>query len=333
MVEYVDIVADLAFGDSGKGKITSYLASKYSYDIVARWAGGNNAGHTVYVDGEKYATHLVPSGVFHGITSLIGPGCVLHPESFYQELDYLSAAGFDAHNLVKVAPNCHIVTEDHIEYDKRNLAAKLGTTSKGIAPAYASKAARTGILASQVLDSKYLFQGRPSGRILCEGAQGIWLDINQGNYPYVTSSETLPYAACSLGFPTQKIRNIWGCAKAYDTRSGEDPLFPNELLDVPEFKRIGELGEEYGTTTGRRRKVNWLNLDRLIEAINMTGSTHVVINKCDILEQFGEFKLYHNGNLLSFKNIQNFNVHIERNVVAACDLVIKMNFSSSPADL
>ena len=111
LIDKADIVVGLAWGDESKGKVTSQLASAKNedgsnyYDTVARWGGGNNAGHTVYVDGEKYKTHLIPSGVFHGVQSLIGPGCVLNPESFYKEIDYLSKSGFDM-SLIKVAPNC-----------------------------------------------------------------------------------------------------------------------------------------------------------------------------------------------------------------------------------
>ena len=132
-IQYVDIVADLSWGDTGKGKITSHLAKDKSYDYVCRWAGGNNAGHTVFLKGKKYKTHLVPSGVFHGIKSIIGPQCVVHPESLQEELDYLKEHGFDT-SLVKVSPRAHIVTDKHIKDDKKKLAKKLGTTSKGIAP-------------------------------------------------------------------------------------------------------------------------------------------------------------------------------------------------------
>lgn len=329
MIELADVITDLVYGDCGKGKVSAYLANHTKYDFVARWNGGNNAGHTVFVNGEKFSTHMIPAGVFYNTISLIGPGCVLHPESFYEEISYLTSSGFDAENLVKVHPNCQIVTDEHIKFDKENLAAKLGTTAKGIAPAYAAKAARTGIQAHQILEKKYLFDGKLYGKVLCEGAQGVWLDVNHGIYPYVTSSETLPYAACSLGFPPQLIRNIYGCAKAYDTRSGEDPRFPISLLDDPDLLAIADAGTEYGTTTGRRRKVNWLNLDRLIEAINLTGSTQIIINKCDILEKVGLFKLFFNNSLNVFSKTDFFEF-IESEVNKNCPLVREVNFSYSP---
>jgi adenylosuccinate synthase len=129
------------------------------------------------------------------------------------------------------------------------------------------------------------------GKILCEGAQSFWLDINYGNYPYVTSSETLPYSACSLGFSPKKIRDIIGVAKIYDTKSGVDPLFPNSLWDDEDLEKIINLGSEYGSTTGRKRLANWLRLDYLIQAIKISGANKLIINKCDVLEKVGKFKI------------------------------------------
>lgn len=340
MIDDVDVVVGLAWGDEAKGKITSHLASKLDangdshYSVVARWAGGNNAGHTVFVNGKSYKTHLVPSGVFHGVKSVVGPACVLHPESFYSELSYLRDNGFDT-SLVKVSPRCHIVRDEYLEFDKANLAKKLGTTSKGIAPSYAAKAAREGILAKDVLDSSMIWNEKLYGNVLCEGAQGVWLDLDLGNYPYVTSSTTLPYGACSLGFPAQKISSVWGAAKMYDTRSGEDPMFPDTLLDDEELLRIADEGKEYGVTTGRRRKVNWLNLDLLIDSIIVTGTTNLVISKCDILENVGLFKLWRNFELVEFDNIHSMKQYIYDQIISEISvrspLILKqIMFSSSP---
>lgn len=336
MLEFADIVVGLAWGDEAKGKITSQLASTGEYTAVARWAGGNNAGHTVYVNGEKYKTHLIPSGIFYGIKSIIGPGCVLHPQSFYEEVRYLEERGFDT-TLIKISPRCHIVTNEHIEIDKNKLANKLGTTSKGIAPVYAAKMKRAGILAKDYFQSNHmghlLWDEKLSGRLLCEGAQGIWLDIDHGNYPYVTSSTTISYGACSIGFPPQLIRNIWGAAKIYDTRSGEDPLFPNSLLENDELSKIGQFGNEIGVTTGRRRKVNWLDLNKLINAINLSGCTHLVISKCDILKELELFKMYTYGSenkLIEFKTIEQLKNEIRNHILEKCSLVKEIYFSSSP---
>lgn len=338
MIDAADIVVGLAWGDEAKGKITSQLASsigsdgKPRYDMVARWAGGNNAGHTVYVDGNKYKTHLIPSGVFYGVKSLIGPGCILHPESFYKELDYLSENGFDT-SLIKVASNCHIVTEKQIAFDKKHLAKRLGTTGRGIAPCYADKAARVGVLASDVLDDDYIWDGKLSGNLLCEGAQGVWLDIDHGLYPYVTSSITLPYGACSIGFPPQKVRQIWGAAKIYDTKSGEDPRFPPELMNDPALRRLAALGEEVGVTTGRMRKVNWLNLNLLIKAINITGTTDLVVSKCDIIDELGQFKVYHNDGLHSFLSLKGMIDFLDFEIRRAAPLLKDIRFSYSPEEI
>jgi len=328
-IKFADVVSDLSWGDTGKGKVTSYLAKIGDYDFVCRWAGGNNAGHTVFVDGKKYKTHLIPSGVFHGIKSVIGPGCVVHPVSFMKEINYLKDNGFDT-SLVKVSPKAHIVQDSHINYDSQNLSRSLGTTSKGIAPCYADKMARTGIRASQVLSDEYLWDEKLYGKILCEGAQGFYLDIDYGNYPYVTSSTTLPYGACSLGIPPQKIRKIFGICKAYDTRSGIDPDFPPELLDDPELTLIGDLGQEYGVTTGRRRTVNWLNVDKLAHAIEMTGVTHLVVNKCDILKEAGIFRIIESGEPVTAPDFKQFKQLIKREIDSCDHMIEEIIFSEDP---
>tara|TARA_R110002020_G_scaffold50716_7_gene143237 strand:+ start:23625 stop:24647 length:1023 start_codon:yes stop_codon:yes gene_type:complete len=333
MINAADIVVGLAWGDEAKGKVTSHLASLKKdgapyYDFVARWNGGSNAGHTIYVNDVCFKTHIVPCGILHGIKSIIGPNCVLNPDSFYRELDALGSKGADT-SLVRVSPRCHIVSEQHIEYDRLNLSKKLGTTSKGIAPCYADKAARTGVLARDVLDEELLWDENLYGNLLCEGAQGVWLDINRGRYPWVTSSETLPYSACSIGFPTQVINNIYGAAKIYDTRSGEDPMFPSLLFDDRHLKQIADVGAEYGVTTGRRRKVNWLNLNYLIESINLTGTTSLLISKCDILEEVGVYRLFYNEELLTFVSLVDMKSFIKTSINNDCPLVEKIGFSYS----
>jgi len=330
MVRNVDIVVGAAWGDEGKGKVTSYLAKCNKYDFVARWNGGSNAGHTIYHNGKKFATHIVPSGVFHGITSVIGPGCVVNLKAFYKEVEELSVGGIDT-SLIKIHPRAHIVTDEHINEDKTKLAGKLGTTSQGIAPAYRDKYARVGLLAKDsTLPKNFLLDEELHGDVLCEGAQGVWLDINWGNYPYITSSECLPYAACSLGFGPKTIRNIYAVAKAYDTRSGEDPGFPASLLDNPDLLAIADAGHEYGTTTGRRRKVNWLNLDKLIESCKITGATHLIINKCDILEIVNQYRLYYGGRLVDFNSWYKMARFIDLVIATECTDIKSVIFSRSP---
>ena len=328
-IKHVDIVFGISWGDEGKGKVTSHLTNSGDYDFVCRWAGGNNAGHTIFLKGKKYKTHLVPSGVFHGIKSVIGPQCVVHPSSLMDELNYIKESGFDP-SLVKVSPRAHIVTDTHINKDKRKLAKKLGTTSKGIAPCYADKMARTGQLARDVLPPDLLWDEKLNGRILCEGAQGYYLDVDQGNYPYVTSSTTLPYGACSLGFPPQKIRHIWGISKIYDTRSGVDPLFPKNLQKDKDLAKLGDLGQEFGVTTGRRRTCNWLNLDMMLDAAKNTGTTHLVINKCDIIRQLGIFRCYHGNDLVTFSTYDEMTEFITSQVSKSKTLIKHVYLSNSP---
>jgi adenylosuccinate synthase len=308
MIESADVIYGLAWGDEGKGKIANALAEKY--DCVCRWNGGPNAGHTVYRNGKRYKTHLVPSGIFADKQCVIGPGCVINIDKFFEEIRYLRGEGFNT-SLIKIHPNAHIITQEHIEYDTKHLG-HLGTTKQGIAPCYSDKMLRRGKRAKDVFDSQWLLKDELRGKILCEGAQSVWLDIDHGDYPYVTSSNTLPYSACSLGFSPHKLQRLIGVAKIYDTKSGTDPLFPTSLWDDKELDAVLQAGGEYGTTTGRKRLVNWLNLDKLIESISLSGCTELVVNKCDVLQKVGVFKLYHKGILHNFKDLGEMKIFIIR---------------------
>ena len=326
----VDICCGLAWGDEAKGKIVAKLAQSGHYDFVCRWAGGNNAGHTVIINDKKYFTHLIPSGIFYGIKSIIGPNCVLNLKWFKEELNYLKQNGFDI-NLIKISPKSHIVLDKHIEEDKQKLYKSQGTTARGIAPCYSDKYKRCGIRAESIEELKeFLWDEKLYGNVLCEGAQGFWLDTNYGNYPYVTSSHTLPYDACSLGFPPQYINKIYGAAKIYDTRSGTDPDFPEELLKDPELLSIADKGQEYGVTTGRRRKVNWLNLDKLVKAIQISGVTDLVISKVDILEKVGLYKFIYNNSIHNFINLDIMKQSITKIINSNCSLVKNIIFSDNP---
>ena len=326
MIRIVDIIFGLAWGDEGKGKISNAVSKQY--DIVCRWNGGPNAGHTVYVDGKKYKTHIIPCGVFQNKLSVIGPNCVVNVDKFFDEINYLKKEGFDT-SLIKVSPKAHIITEKHIQYDLQILKNKLGTTGQGIAPAYGDKMLRAGKLARDYIDKQYLWDGELYGDILCEGAQSFWLDINYGNYPYVTSSETLPYSACSLGFSPKKIRDIIGVAKIYDTKSGVDPLFPESLWEDPELNMIIEISQEFGSTTGRKRIVNWLNLNKLIDAIKISGATKLIINKCDILEKIHTYKLFQNNNLYKFNSLQTMEFFIKNQLTHALKDPLDVIFSGN----
>jgi len=312
MRKLATIVVGLAWGDEGKGKIVNSIAP--NFDVVCRWNGGANAGHTVYIDGKKLKTHLVPTGIFSGKKCVIGPGCVVNVDKFLEEISYLRSNGFDT-SLVKVSPRAHIITEAHVRYDNYYLKEKLGTTGNGIAPCYSDKMMRKGVLAREALPKEFLWDEKLEGKILCEGAQSVWLDIDHGNYPYVTSSSTLPYSACSLGFTHKDIHRVIGVAKIYDTRSGNDPIeFPDSLWGQELLDRIIEEGQEYGTTTGRKRKVNWLFLPKLIKAINLCGVDELIINKCDVLEKIGYFRLYDAGEMLEFSSLEEMENYIVKEI-------------------
>jgi adenylosuccinate synthase len=326
MINHVDIIFGLAWGDEGKGKISNAISK--NYDIVCRWNGGPNAGHTVYLNDKKYKTHIIPCGVFQNKPSIIGPNCVININKFFDEIDYLKKEGFDT-SLIKVSPKAHIITERHIQYDLKFLKSKLGTTGQGIAPCYADKALRVGKLAKDYLDKQYLWDGELYGNILCEGAQSFWLDLNYGDYPYVTSSETLPYSACSLGFSPKKIKDIIGVAKIYDTKSGVDPLFPETLWQDDELNTLIEIAQEFGSTTGRRRIVNWLNLNKLVDAIKISGVNQLIINKCDILEKINIYKLYKDNTLIECKTLKTMQAFIESYICSNIDNCVKIIFSGN----
>lgn len=329
MIKAVDVIFGLAWGDEGKGKISNAISRHY--DLVCRWNGGPNAGHTVYLNNKKYKTHIIPCGIFQNKISIIGPNCVINIDKFFDEIEYLKKEGFDT-RLIKVSPKAHIITEKHIQYDIKFLKSKLGTTGQGIAPAYSDKMLRIGRLAGNYLDNEYLWDGELYGNILCEGAQSFYLDINHGDYPYVTSSETLPYSACSLGFSPKKIQDIIGVAKIYDTKSGVDPLFPESLWKDEALNKIIDLGKEYGSTTGRKRLVNWLNLDKLTKAIKISGVTKLIINKCDILEECGSFKIRLNPTkegpmIMQFLNLDLMKDYIKSFISESLDYSCEVIFS------
>ena len=329
----VDICCGLSWGDEGKGKIVSQLAKSKYYDFVCRWNGGNNAGHTIYVNNVQYKTHLIPSGVFFNIPSIIGPECVVNIKSFFEELEYLKNNNFNT-NLIKISPYANIITDEHIEEDKQKLVKTQGSTARGIAPCYSDKYKRIGIQVKDVPELEpYLWDHELSGNVLCEGAQGFWLDINYGNYPYTTSSVTLPYSACSLGFPMCYVDKIIGAIKIYDTRAGIDPDFPESLHNDDELSQIGHAGEEFGTTTGRKRIINWLNMDKLVKAINISGTTDLIISKVDIVNNLQLFKLIVKNTIQLFENISEMISFVNDYLLSKCILLKKISYSDNPHDI
>lgn len=292
MSNYCDVVVDLQCGDTGKGKVTHSLLESGSYDLVLRYNGGSNAGHTIYHKGEKIVTHQVPAGVLYGIKSLIGLGCVVNVQKLMSEIDMLRDHGFNTDGLIFVDQRAHVVTEAHINEDGGDTT--IGTTKQGIGPAYRNKYGRTGIRIGSVphhisrdnyftvVDSIDMLDG---ARVLAEGAQGFALDIDWGDYPYVTSSHCTVGSVCLNGISPRKIRKVYGVAKAYETYVGtKDFGMTSELL-----KLIQTVGQEFGATTGRPRKCNWINLDTLSYAAKVNDITHLIVNKIDILDTVGKY--------------------------------------------
>lgn len=300
----MDVIVDLQYGDCGKGKVAHYLANKNSYTHVLRYNGGGNAGHTIFHNGKKFITHQIPAGVFFGIKSVIGNGCVVDPEQFFKEKKTLEEGGVDTEHKIFVAENAHIVTAAHKEEDKAQ-GARIGTTGRGNGPAYREKYGRTGTRALQVPELKpyliNLYEEWYSGKdvkILGEGAQGFGLDIDWGDYPFVTSSHCTSAGALLNGLPPKAISDVWGVAKVYETYVGSKKFQPDS--DV--FNAIGDLGEEFGATTGRRRQTNWMNMHTLERAIRINGVTHIVFNKVDVLRGVGLWAAYDRGKELKFEN-------------------------------
>jgi len=336
----VVIVMGAQWGDEGKGKFVDLLASQA--DMVVRATGGANAGHTVWANGQQYKLHQMPSGILYPSTiCVIGHGVVLDPAKLLQEMKYLSDRGVKLTNL-RISGGAHIVFPYHTRLDEaeedRKGANKIGTTRRGIGPAYMDKFARVGIrlvdlldrdeflpkleaqvaAKNQLLDRVYDLPGftveefaepylafaeqlRPyvantvelindsidqSQNVLFEGAQGHLLDIDYGTYPYVTASH--PIAAGALigaGVGPTKVGKVIGVVKAYTSRVGEGP-FPTELMDE-QGEIIREKGHEYGTTTGRPRRIGWLDLVMVRYACRVSGITDLAVPHLDTLAKTG----------------------------------------------
>ncbi len=313
-------VVGMEWGDEGKGKIVDFLAEKA--DVVARFNGGNNAGHTIEVNNKKIVLHLIPSGVMHpNKLNIIGNGLVVDPKVLLGEIKNLEK------NSIRVSPenlaiseNAHIILPPHIEEDKK-IGAKIGTTARGIGPAYTDKAARTGLKAYEFIDdaifkkrfgdeefyaeykeyaeavkpyvndtSLIINEALSSRRVIFEGAQGILLDIDHGTYPFVTSSSTIAGGVCTgLGIAPKKVQNVLGVCKAYKTRVGLGP-FPTEVTGAI-GEKIQSTGKEFGATTGRARRVGWF--DALIGkyAVMINGIDSIALTKLDILTTVEKLKI------------------------------------------
>lgn len=314
----LDVIVDLQYGDCGKGKIAHHLVRTNSYTHVLRYNGGCNAGHTIFHEGKKFVTHQIPAGVFFGVKSVIGSGCVLDPKQFFDELKMLEEGGVDTRGKVFIARNTHVITDAHREEDKQK-GGKIGTTGRGNGPAYRDKYGRTGAraqdvpeLASYLTDMYDEWYGGADVTILAEGAQGFGLDIDWGDYPFVTSSHCTAPGALLNGLPPQAVRNVWGVAKVYETYVGSKQFQPEGEI----FNTIGDLGEEYGATTGRRRQTNWMNMQTLERAVRMNGVTHIVFNKVDVLRQAGQWAVIDGGKAVVFESEKAFIEFITQRLIA-----------------
>ena len=330
------VVVGTQWGDEGKGKITDYLAE--GADVVARYQGGNNAGHTILIDNKKYKLTMIPSGIFnHNKTCVIGNGMVINPEALIEEINYIHDNGFSTANL-KISDRAHVIMPYHLVLDAleedRKGDNKIGTTRKGIGPCYMDKAARNGIRIADLMDAEgfearvrsiiveknqlieqvyggeqldadkivrdylgYAETLRPyvtdtsvvlndaidaGQKVLFEGAQGVMLDIDQGTYPYVTSSNPSAGGVCiGSGVGPSKIKQVIGVAKAYTTRVGDGP-FPTEQ-DNEIGQLIRDKGHEYGTVTGRPRRVGWFDTVVVRHARRVSGITGLSLNSLDVL--------------------------------------------------
>jgi adenylosuccinate synthase len=343
------ILVGAHWGDEGKGRVVDEFAAKA--DVVARFGGGDNAGHTVYVDGKVFKFHLLPSGVLREqCVCVLGNGMVINPVNLLKEIDALASAGYDiSSKRLLISTRAHIISPAHIALDKASEKARgdkaIGTTLRGIGPAYLDKAARQGIRAGLMRDNEEFAEAlydaveranevlarqemelldpqesaltyieaaerlraylcdtsvyvnrrlREGARVLCEGAQGSMLDIDHGDYPYVTSSSSIAGGALTgLGFGPLYVDRVIGIAKAFSSRVGAGPM-PTELKDDigDRLRGTGEnFWDEFGTTTGRRRRCGWLDGVILHYSAQLNGFTELYLTKLDVLSGLKEVKI------------------------------------------
>ncbi|WP_145352303.1 adenylosuccinate synthase [Staphylococcus epidermidis] len=338
------VVVGTQWGDEGKGKITDFLAEQA--DVIARFSGGNNAGHTIQFGGETYKLHLVPSGIFYkDKLAVIGNGVVVDPVALLKELDGLNERGISTDNL-RISNRAQVILPYHLaqdEYEERRRGDnKIGTTKKGIGPAYVDKAQRIGIRMADLLEKEtferrlkenieyknacfkgmfnetcptfdeifdeYYAAGQrlkdyvtdtakilddanvADEKVLFEGAQGVMLDIDHGTYPFVTSSNPVAgNVTVGTGVGPTSVSKVIGVCKSYTSRVGDGP-FPTELFDE-DGHHIREVGREYGTTTGRPRRVGWFDSVVLRHSHRVSGITDLSINSIDVLTGLDTVKI------------------------------------------
>ncbi|MEK7615804.1 MAG: adenylosuccinate synthetase [Patescibacteria group bacterium] len=296
----VTVIIGAQWGDEGKGKVVDLLSAKA--DIVVRVQGGANAGHTIVVDGKKHILHLIPSGILHKkVICVIGNGVVIDPEVLEEEIELIKKLGLDVDKRLLISDRAHIVSAEHKERDVRDSQKKIGTTGRGIGPAYMDKVGRTGLrtvdfikkdkrFGKYVTDTSAYLNKNLKKRIIMEGAQGAMLDVDFGTYPYVTSSNTMAGAASTgSGIGPTKIDKVIGIVKAYTTRVGNGPLpteFPDELGE-----QIRQKGNEFGATTGRPRRCGWFDAVVVRYACQVSGVDECVLMKLDVLDDLETIRI------------------------------------------
>lgn len=340
----IDVILGLQWGDEGKGKIADYLTP--NYDLVARFQGGPNAGHSLEFEGKKFVLNTIPSGIFRKNTlNLIGNGVVIDPVRLKEEIGRIINECPDYSSRLLISKKAHLILPTHRILDAASEAskgeAKIGSTLRGIGPTYRDKIGRNGLRVGDILEadfqkrydstvnehlkqieflgytqfdleaeqksffeaieflkthqlvnSEYLIhemisQGK---KILAEGAQGSMLDVEFGTYPYVTSSNTLTGGVCTgLGVAPKHINKVYGIFKAYCTRVGSGP-FPTELDDET-GEKMRQIGNEFGATTGRKRRTGWLDLVALKYTCMLNGVDDLIMMKGDVLNGFDELNV------------------------------------------
>ncbi len=338
----VNVVLGSFYGDEGKGKIIDYLSQTADYSV--RCSGGNNAGHSIEIEGKKFGFHLIPSGILNKNTiAVIGNGVVVDPKVLIEEMKNIEANGYSVENL-KISDKAHVIFPYHVQMDKLQedlrKENKIGTTARGIGPVYCDKYERCGIRMGELVNNNFENKLRSNiesknkifeiygyekidtdkvieeyneyakilkkyvvdtivllhnaleedKKILCEGAQATLLDIDFGNYPYVTSSNPTIGGVCTgTGIGAKYIGDVYGVLKAYSSRVGEGPYITEQNNEIGDT--IRELGHEYGTTTKRPRRCGWLDLVALKYAAMVNGLTGLAINHVDTIGKLDKIKL------------------------------------------
>ena len=339
------VIVGTQWGDEGKGKIVDWITDQAQG--VVRFQGGHNAGHTLVIAGKKQVLRLIPSGILRpGVICYIGNGVVLSPSALLQEIGELEAAGVAVRDRLRIAQACTLILPYHVALDQAREARrgqdKIGTTGRGIGPAYEDKIARRALRVADLADAAFfrsrleevldyhnftlaqylnakplalepileealalgevispmvadvpalLYEAMRRGdRLLFEGAQGSMLDVDHGTYPYVTSSNCVAGAAApGSGVGPKSIHYVLGIVKAYTTRVGSGP-FPSELHDAI-GRQLGEVGQEFGSVTGRPRRCGWLDLAALKRSIEINGVDGLCLTKLDVLDGLEEVKI------------------------------------------